>query len=115
MPVGRRMLLGDAAEAHVLGQKGGIGRASCWRQILKSGFFKVRSAELRSAHIIVVPGSIALGFIRGQAKFPFFSRSLKTMCSRTAGQDNLCMALVAFLGRMDRPMTLSGLLALRLA
>jgi len=36
------------------------------------------------------------------------------MCSRSVGQDNLCMASVAFLGRMDRPMTLSDLLALTL-
>jgi len=35
-----------------------------------------------------------------------FSRSLKAMCSRPVGQGNLCMASVAFLGPMDRPMTL---------
>jgi hypothetical protein len=45
------------------GRKAALGKSSCWRQILKSDFFKVRSVELRSADIIVVPGSIALGFI----------------------------------------------------
>ena len=30
------------------------------------------------------------------------------------GRDNLCTASVAFLGRMDRPITISGLLALTL-
>jgi hypothetical protein len=44
-------------------RKAALGRSSCWRQILKSDFFKVRSVELRSAHVIVVAGSIALGFI----------------------------------------------------
>jgi hypothetical protein len=43
-----------------------------------------------------------------------FSYSLKAMCSRSVGQGNLYMASVAFLGRMDRPMTLSDLLALTL-
>jgi hypothetical protein len=43
-----------------------------------------------------------------------FSRSLKAMCSRSVGQGNLFMASVAFLGRMDRPMILSGLIALTL-
>jgi len=33
------------------------------------------------------------------------------VCSRSVGQDKLYMASLAFLGRMDRPMTLSGLLA----
>jgi hypothetical protein len=37
-----------------------------------------------------------------------FSRSVKAMCSRPGGQDNLYMASVAFLGPMDRPMTLRG-------
>jgi hypothetical protein len=32
-----------------------------------------------------------------------FSRSLKAMCSRPAGQDNLYMALVAFLGTYGPP------------
>jgi hypothetical protein len=36
------------------------------------------------------------------------------MCSRSVDHENLSMASVAFLGRMDRPTTLSGLLALTL-
>jgi hypothetical protein len=35
-----------------------LGRSSCWRRILKSDFFTTRSLELRSAHIVVVPGSV---------------------------------------------------------
>ncbi len=62
--------------------------------------------------------SIRAAFMRASKRltplFSSFSRSLKTMSSRSVGQDNLCMASVAFLGRMDRPMTLSGLLALTL-
>ena len=38
-----------------------LGRSSCSRQILKSEFFTVHAVELRSAHTIAVPRSIALG------------------------------------------------------
>src|SRR5271163_2565500 len=33
LPIGRRMPLSDAAEAHVLGRKAVLGRSSCWRRI----------------------------------------------------------------------------------
>ena len=36
LPIGRRMPLRDAAEAHALGEKGGIGKIPCSRRILKS-------------------------------------------------------------------------------
>jgi hypothetical protein len=59
----RRLPLPDAAEAHVLGEKGGIGKILLLAQVLNSDFFTVRSVDLKLAHIIVGPGSIALGFI----------------------------------------------------
>jgi hypothetical protein len=30
LSIGRRMLLRDAAEAHVLGEEGGVGKILCW-------------------------------------------------------------------------------------
>jgi hypothetical protein len=77
-----------------------------------------RRAALDELGIKMASLSIRAAFMRASKKltplFSSFSRSLKTMCSRSVGHDNLCMASVAFLGRMDRPMTLSGLLALTL-
>ncbi len=83
--------------------------------------FNARDADSRRAAIdelwdkdgvFIDPGGVHGGSKRLTPLFSSFSRSLKTMCSRSVGQDNLCMASVAFLGRMDPPMTLSGLLAL---
>jgi hypothetical protein len=83
--------------------------------------FNARDADSRRAAIdelwdkdgdFIDPGGVHEGVVT--PLFSSFSRSLKTMCSRSVGQDTLCMASVAFLGRMDRPMTLSGLLALTL-
>ena len=64
--------------------------------------------------VFIDPGGVHEGVEKINAIVQLLSRSLKTMCSRSVDQDNLCMASVAFLGRMDRPMTLSGLLALTL-
>ena len=64
--------------------------------------------------IFIDPGAFMRASKRLTPLLSSFSRSLKAMCSRSVGQDNLCMASVAFLGRMDRPMTLVGLLALTL-
>jgi hypothetical protein len=56
--------------------------------------------------------SIRAAFMRASKRLTLllssFWRSLKAMCSRSVGQDNLYMASVAFLGRMDRPLTLGG-------
>jgi len=85
--------------------------------------FNARDADSRRAAIdelwdkygvFIDPGGVHEGVEKINAMFSSFSRSLKAMCSRSVGQDNLCMAAVAFLGPMDRPMTLSGLLALML-
>src|ERR1700726_597317 len=85
--------------------------------------FNARDADSRRAVIYELWDkdgalSIRAAFMRASKRLTpllsSFSRSLKTMCSRSVGQDNLCMGSVAFLGRMDRPMTLSGLLALTL-
>ena len=48
LPIGRRMPLRDAAEAHVQGEKGGIGRSFCWRRIHNTDFFTADPVELRS-------------------------------------------------------------------
>ena len=64
--------------------------------------------------VFIDPGGVHEGVEKLTPLLSSFSRSLKAMCSRSVGQDNLYMASVAFLGRMDRPMTLSGLLALTL-
>jgi hypothetical protein len=58
LPIGRRMPLRDAAEAHVLGEKAALGTSSCWRPIHNTDSFTANSVELRSAHIIVLQGSI---------------------------------------------------------
>jgi hypothetical protein len=42
LPIGCRMPLRDAAEAHVLGEKGRIGRSSCWRRIHNTDFFTAK-------------------------------------------------------------------------
>jgi hypothetical protein len=53
----------DASETNKLCTEVAKSRRSSWRQILKYDFFTVRIVRLRPAHMIVVPGSIALGFI----------------------------------------------------
>jgi hypothetical protein len=64
--------------------------------------------------VFIDPGGVHEGSKRLTPLLSSFSRSSKGICSRSVGQDNLCKASVAFLGRMDRPMTLVGLLALTL-
>jgi NADPH:quinone reductase-like Zn-dependent oxidoreductase len=39
LPIGRRMPLRDAAEAHVRDRKAALGRSCCWRRIHKTDFF----------------------------------------------------------------------------
>ena len=69
--------------------------------------FNARNADSRRAALDelwdkVASLSIRAAFMRASKKvtplFSSFSRSLKTMCSRSVGQDDLCMASVAFLG-----------------
>jgi hypothetical protein len=42
VPIGRRMPLRDAAEAHAAGGKAALGRSSSWRQIHKASFFSYK-------------------------------------------------------------------------
>ncbi len=46
LPIGRRMPLRDAAEAHLLGRKAALGRSSCWRQIYEADFFTATSVDV---------------------------------------------------------------------
>jgi len=88
-----------------------------------SEVFNGRDADSRRAAIdelwdedgvFIDPGGVHEGVEKINAVVELLSRSLKAMRSRSVAQDNLYMASVAFLGRMDRPMALSGLLALTL-
>ena len=88
-----------------------------------SEVFNGRDADSRRAAIdelwdedgvFIDPGGVHEGVEKINAVVELLSRSLKAMRSRYVAQDNLYMASVAFLGRMDRPMALSGLLALTL-
>ena len=85
--------------------------------------FNGRDADSRRAAIdelwdkdgvFIDPGGVHDGVEKINAIAELLLRSLKAMCSRSVGQGNLFMASVAFLGRMDRPMILSGLIALTL-
>ena len=49
LPIGRRMPLRDAGEAHVLGRKAALGRSSCWCRILKSEILEIFVAKFMNS------------------------------------------------------------------
>ena len=85
--------------------------------------FNARDADSRRAAIdelwykdgvFIDPGGVHEGVEKINAIVQLLFTQFEDCVFSVRGQDNLCMASVAFLGRMDRPMTLSGLLALML-